>query len=76
MALQAALTVRDGTRRGEESGEKREDEWWKAETERESGQVEAKRVGEREIDKRCLISLWIAPRVAWFYINDIIENAK
>lgn len=48
--------------------------WRTAETKKESGQAEVESVGEREIDKHCIIYLLLALGAAWLYLNDIFGN--
>lgn len=63
-------------RRGRGKGEKVRGRWRETETEKESGWVEAARVGERETDEPCIISASLALEATWFYLNDIFGNAN
>lgn len=46
------------------------------EMEMKSGLVEVESVGEREIDKPCIISISLALEATWLCLNDIFGNVK
>ncbi len=73
-----ASTQGNRMQRGRGKREKVSGRWRETDTEtgKESGWVEVESVGEREIDKPCIISPSLALEATWLHLNDIFGNGK